>query len=307
MYINDDKCVYPYKTAVALGLFDGVHSGHQAVISEAVGRGNDKVKSAVFTFKTNTMTSKAHDGRMEMLLTDEVKQQHFEDLGVDYLFSPEFSKYKDMTDEEFVKNVLKDKLNACFAVCGEDFRFGRNAMGDAKRLKELGGKYGFEVCVLKHITLNGQEISSTKIRELIRSGEIAKANKMLGYNYGYKLPVEHGFELGRTWDFPTINQIIPKGIVLPKFGVYCTLVNVCGRLYKGVTNIGIKPTVKVEIAPLAETYIIDFNGDLYGKAIEIELCEFVRPEKSFDTFSQLREEIARNIEFAKDYFDRVNN
>ncbi len=305
IYITEDMCVYPHKTAVALGLFDGVHMGHRSVIGEAVAKAEDDVKSTVFTFKTDTFTSKGHDGRLEMLLPDSVKQQHFERLGVDLLFTPEFSKYKNMTDEEFVRCVLKEKLNACFAVCGEDFRFGRGAMGDADRLKVLGEKYEIEVRIINHISLNGQRVSSTRIRELIRNGDIAKANEMLGYRYGYVLPVEHGNEIGRTWNFPTANQIIPNGMVLPKFGVYCTMVNVNGKWYRGVTNIGVKPTVEKCSLPLAETYILDYNGDLYGETIEIQLCEFVRPERVFGSFDELKEEIAKNIDFAKKYFDKM--
>lgn len=305
VYITEDKCVCQHKTAVALGLFDGVHRGHRTVIQQAVNRKSDEVKSAVFSFKTDTVTSKGHDGRIEMLLTDKVKQQHFEDMGVDYLYAPDFSKLKDITDEEFVKYVLKDKLNAGFAVCGEDFRFGRKAMGNAQRLRELGEKYGIETCIVSQLVINSVVISSTEIRKLIREGSIAKANEMLGYNYGYTLPVEHGYERGRTWNFPTINQMIPKGLVLPKFGVYCTRVHVKDKVYSGVTNIGVKPTVKVNTSPLAETFIIDYDGDLYGEEIEIELCEFVRPERSFDSFEELRAEIARNTEFTKKYFGTV--
>lgn len=303
IYITEEKCVYPYKTAVALGLFDGVHRGHQAVISQAVKRKSEDVRPAVFSFKTDTVTSKGHDGRIEMLLTDEAKHRHFEKLGVDYLYSPDFSCFKDMTDEEFVKCVLKDKLNACAAVCGEDFRFGKNAMGDAQRLSKLGEKYGIEVCVVNQLVMNGGAISSTEIRRLIRNGEVSKANEMLGYKYGYTLPVEHGYERGRTWNFPTINQKIPKGLVMPRFGVYCSAVHISGMVYKGVTNIGVKPTVKVDTAPLAETYIIDFEGNLYGKEVKIELFEFVRPEKTFPSFDELKAEIGRNIEFTKEYFN----
>lgn len=302
IYITEDKCVCPHKTAVALGLFDGVHKGHQAVIKQAVNKKSDKTKSAVFSFKTDTITSKGHDGRLEMLLTDKVKQEQFENLGVDYLYSPDFSHFKDMTDEDFVKQVLMDKLNACAAVCGEDFRFGKNAMGNAKRLMQLGEKYGIEVLVVNQLVMNGGAISSTKIRQLIREGNISQANEMLGYNYGYTLPVEHGYERGRTWNFPTINQMIPEGLVLPKFGVYCSIVHIGDKRYKGVTNIGVKPTVKVNTAPLAETFIMDYDGDLYGKEVKIELCEFIRPEKEFDSFDSLKDEIGRNIEFTKQYF-----
>ena len=301
--ITEDENISRFETAVALGLFDGVHLGHQAVIKEAVAQKAKGLMPTVFSFRTESVTSKGNEGRIEMLLTDEDKLRHFEKLGVEYVFLPEFSDYKDMTDEDFVQKVLKGKLNAKFVVCGEDFRFGKNAMGDAGKLRSLGEKYGIEVSVIGQLAIDGQAVSSTQIRQYIRNGEIAKANEMLGYIYGYTLPVEHGFERGRTWDFPTINQAIPEGLVMPRFGVYCSKVTIGERQYSGVTNIGVKPTVNVKTAPLAETYIIGYNGDLYGEAINIELYEFIRAERKFESFEELKAEIGRNTEFTKKYFD----
>ena len=151
--------------------------------------------------------------------------------------------------------------------------------------------------------MGGEVISSTEIRRCVREGEIAKANEMLGYHFGFCLEVEHGFQRGRTWDFPTINQQIPKGRVMPKLGVYCSAVEIDGNKYAGVTNIGVKPTVHVETAPLAETFIMDYHGDLYGRNLKLELHEFLRPEKMFDSFDSLREEIAKNKEQAVRYFE----
>jgi riboflavin kinase/FMN adenylyltransferase len=291
------------KTAVSLGLFDGVHIGHRLVIERAAEFKKNGFDTAVFSFRTDTMTSKGHDGRIEMILTDEEKHRHFEKLGVDYLFSPEFLRYKDMTAEDFVKEVLIGRLNCGAAVCGSDFRFGKGAQGNAETLVKLGERYGISVVTVNKLRLDGTEVSSTAIREYIRMGEIEKANRLLGYTYGYILPVEHGFQRGRTWDFPTINQTIPKGLVLPKFGVYCATVTADGKSYQGVTNIGMKPTVKEKIPfPLAETFIIDYDGNLYGREVEIRLEKFVRPERRFASFDELRAEIGRNTEFTKKYF-----
>lgn len=294
------------KTAVALGLFDGVHKGHQLVLSHVVDK-KPQYKATVFTFNTDTVTSKRHDGELQMLITDEEKQRKFSEQGIEYLYCSDFSDLKNMSDEDFVKQILANKLNSGYAVCGADFRFGKNAMGDAQRLCELGKKYGIKVEIVSQLAYNGEVISSTEIRNLISEGEISQANKLLGYNYGYTLYVEHGFHRGSTWGFPTINQSIPKGLVLPKFGVYCSKVTVDDKKYLGVTNIGIKPTVKENVAyPLAETYIIDFSGDLYGRKIKIELYKFVRPEKMFESFDELKAEIAGNTEFTKQYFAEID-
>ena len=292
--ITNGEHIPDCNTACALGLFDGVHKGHQLVINTAGELKKKGLKTAVFSFKTDTVTSKGHDGRLEMILTDEVKDRHFERMGVDYLFSPDFASLKNLTCEEFVRDILVGKLKCKAAVCGADFRFGRCAMGDSERLKELGAKYGIEVLVLERLLYNGEAISSTEIRENIRNGKIERANEMLGYSFGFYLTVEHGRALGRALDFPTINQIIPKGQVLPRFGVYSTRVKIGDKCYHGVTNVGIKPTVNVKVSPLAETYIIDFDGDLYGQKVEITLEHFVRAEKKFDSIKELKEQISRD-------------
>lgn len=294
-------------SAVALGLFDGVHRGHQMIIGEAVkAAGADGINSAVFCFKTDTVTSKGHDGRIEMLMTDKEKAKLIDSLGVDYLYSPDFNDMKSLAPEDFVRDVLKGFLDCRYAVCGTDFTFGKGAAGKAEDLAALGKKYGIEVRVMDQLLYEGGVISSTEIRRLIRSGGISGANEMLGYRYGYVAEVEHGYERGRTWSFPTINQKIPKGLVLPKFGVYCSKVLIDGKWYSGVTNIGVKPTVNVETAPLAETFIIGYEGDLYGRELELRLYEFVRPERKFDSFDELKAEIGRNTEFTKKYFSMHN-
>ncbi|WP_243113117.1 riboflavin biosynthesis protein RibF [Ruminococcus sp. Marseille-P6503] len=298
-----DNGVCGQETVCALGLFDGVHRGHRLIIEGAAAEARRRgIKSAVFTFQTDSVTSKGHDGRIEMLLTDEEKRRHFERLGADYLFSPVFGDYRQMTPEAFVRDVLKGKLHCVCAVCGTDYTFGSGAAGKAEDLIRLGKTYGIEVKVTEQLRYNGGVISSTEIRRLIRQGDIARANEMLGYRYGYTLPVEHGSELGRTWSFPTINQKIPKGLVLPKFGVYCSRVLIDGKWYNGVANIGVKPSVNVETEPLAETFIIGYEGDLYGRELELRLYEFVRPERKFASFEELKAEIGRNTEFTKKYF-----
>ncbi len=299
--ITENESICQNKTAVALGIFDGVHLGHQKVLKQAVEYSHDNIKPAVFTFNTDSVTYKSN-GRLEMLLTNKDKLEKFSEMGIEYSYSPEFYKLKDMSAQDFVRKVLKEKLNACCAVCGDDFHFGKNASADAGLLREIGRTYDIEVFAVKQLSVDHEFISSTEIRKYIKQGKISKANKMLGYNYGYNLAVEHGYERGRTWNFPTINQTIPENLVLPKFGVYCSKAIIDGKEYMGVTNIGVKPTVEVDTKPLAETYIIDYEGDLYGQKIKLELCEFVRPEIKFDSFEELRAEIQRNTDFTVNYF-----
>ncbi|MBQ8965585.1 riboflavin biosynthesis protein RibF [Ruminococcus sp.] len=282
-------------TVCALGLFDGVHRGHRLVISTAVSLAQELgARSAVFTFRTDTVTSKGHDGRIEMILTDEEKRRHFEDMGVELLYSPNFRELKDMTAEQFVRDILVGLLKCRAVVCGSDFRFGKGAEGDCDTLSLYGRIYGVDVHICDKLSYKGEEVSSTAIRESIRTGRIEKANELLGYIFGLRLRVEHGRELGRTWNFPTINQTIPPGQIMPKFGVYATRVQIGSEEKFGVTNIGVKPTLKAHDAPLAETYILDFDGDLYGQEIEIMLDKFIRPEKGFDSIDDLRAQIAKD-------------
>ena len=293
------------ETVCALGLFDGVHRGHRLVIETAVKLARQRgLRSAVFTFRTDTVTSKGHDGRIEMILTDREKQEHFERLGVDHLYSPDFCELKDLSGEEFVKEVLIGRLRCNAVVCGYDFRFGRGAKDDCNSLKFYGQKYGFEVYVCEKLTYEGEDVSSTVIRQYIRTGHVDRANKLLGYTFGFSLPVEHGRELGRTWNFPTINQTVPQGQILPKFGVYASRVKIGGDEYFGVTNVGVKPTLRAHDAPLAETYILGYSGDLYGQRIDLMLDRFIRPEQGFDSFEELKAQIARDTQTVREYYSQ---
>ncbi|EXM38916.1 riboflavin biosynthesis protein RibF [Ruminococcus albus] len=299
-----DRGFSPEKgTVCALGLFDGVHRGHRLVINNALSLAEELgVRSAVFTFRTDTVTSKGHDGRIEMILSDEEKRRHFENMGVDLIYSPAFDELKGMSAEDFVKDILVGLLGCKAVVCGSDFRFGKGAEGDCNTLELYGRIYGIDVRVCDKLSYKGEEVSSTVIRECIRSGRIEQANELLGYIFGLRLVVEHGRQLGRQWNFPTINQVIPQGQIMPKFGVYATRVIIGDEEKFGVTNIGVKPTLKAHDAPLAETYILDFSGDLYGKEIEILLDKFIRPEKGFDSIEDLKTQIGKDTLKVREFY-----
>lgn len=285
-------------TAVAMGLFDGLHYGHKTVIRYAadIAESNPGIEPAVFTFDTASVTSKGNGG-VECILSREMKFELIEQLGVKYIYSPDFMNFKDLTGEEFVELVLCGKLSAKFAACGEDFRFGKGAKCGVEELDRLCRKHGIRLYVVPPVReRQGIRISSTMIRELIRNGDIEQANLLLGSHFTIKLPVAYGRQLGRTLDFPTINQYLPKRQVMPKFGVYASKAEILGKIYRSVTNIGVKPTVGSE-APLAETYIIDFDGsDLYGETAKISLISFIRPEMKFDSVDALKAQIARDTQ-----------
>lgn len=285
------------KTAVALGYFDGLHLGHVGVISAALTQPG--LKPAVFTFNCDTTLPKFRGP--EDIISFENKRELMEKMGVKYLYAPDFAEVCTLPDEEFVKKILIDRLNAGFACCGRSFRFGKGGCGTPERLSEIGAKYGMRVEVVQDVCQDGQIISSTRIREHIRRGEIEQANKLLGYELWYRLPVIKGNEIGRTISFPTINQIIPDTNIIPRYGVYKSYVEIDGKQYHGVTNIGVKPTVQNRsdgTGAVMETNIIGFDGDLYGQNIAVALVRFIRPEVKFSGLEELKQQIARDKENA---------
>lgn len=283
----------PEKTAAALGYFDGLHLGHMVVIGEALAQRD--LKPAVFTFNCDTTLPKFQSP--EDIISFENKRELLAKAGVEYLFAPDFAKVCTLTDEDFVRKILRETLNAGFACCGRNFRFGLGGHGTPERLEKIGAKYGIRVRIVEDVCLDGKMISSTHIRELIRNGEIEQANRLLGYEWQFKVPVIHGNMIGRTLNFPTITQILPETNVKPRFGVYKSYALVHGRNYRGITNIGIRPTVGGGEV-VCETHILNFNGDLYGENIAVSLCKFIRPERKFDGLEELKAQIAKDIQAA---------
>lgn len=279
------------KTAVALGYFDGLHLGHMGVIGAALAQRN--LKPAVFTFNCDTTLPKFRSP--EDLISFENKRELLAKAGVEYVYAPDFAKVCTLTDEDFVRIILHETMNAGFACCGRNFRFGLGGYGTPERLVAIGAKYGIRVEIVEDVCLDGKIISSTHIRELIRIGEIEQANRLLGYEWQFKLPVVHGNQLGRKLCFPTINQILPETNVMPRFGVYQSYVLVHGRNCRGITNIGIRPTIENSRGVVCETHILNFSGDLYGENIAVSLCRFIRPERKFASIDELKAQIIQDI------------
>ena len=191
--------------------------------------------------------------------------------------------------------MLIEKMGAKELSCGYDFTFGKKGAGTTQQLREIAQKHGVKLNVCDPINLDGEPVSSTRIRQAILEGKMDQASRMLGRRFCIRLKVDHGNQIGRLMDFPTINQVFPRYHIVPKYGVYSTVVNIDGKLYGGVTNVGVKPTVGSD-GPLAETYIMDFSGDLYGKIVEVYFFRFVRPEQKFSSIDQLKAQIAADKE-----------
>lgn len=285
------------KTVAALGLFDGVHLGHRRVLELALKRAENGLKPVIFTFEPDSVLKKP-TGSGGYIYSAAEKLRILKNLGFEAVFSPSFAELCSMTGEDFAKKIIAGELNASAVCCGRDFRFGRNASCGTDELREFGEKYGFEVCIAEDVALDGDIVSSGKIRRLLAEGDISKANCLLGVPYAVSAEVVNGAALGRTIGFPTANQLFGENQLVPKFGVYGGEVTMDGRDYPTMTNIGMKPTVNYGGMPLAETYICGFSGDIYGRTIQVRLLEFIRPEHKFGSVDELKKQIAEDVKKA---------
>lgn len=282
--------------AVALGLFDGVHLGHRAVLSAAAEQKNNGLIPCAFTFSPDSTARKGAAGYIYG--TEEKNYILGEECGIERISSPPFADVCGLDGETFARDILCGELGAAFVCCGNDFRFGCGASCGLAELTELGRKYGFEVRAVDDVYCSGKRVSSTEIRMLLEEGDIDSADRFLGAPYMILKEVSHGAALGRTIGFPTANQVFGKGQLVPKYGVYSSRTTVDGISYRSMTNIGMKPTVDYGGAPLAETYIHGFSGDIYGRAIKVELLGFIRPERRFGSVEELKAQIAADAETA---------
>ncbi len=277
-------------SAAALGFFDGLHLGHIEVIKRTLLR--EGLRSVICTFNDKTDLPKFREKKGSRIITFEQKTELFAKTGADYLYAPDFGDIRDCSAREFAEKILCGKLCAEYVVCGYDFRFGKGGEGDSSELARLCAEKGIACEVVPPVKVDGEIVSSTEIRRLIREGEIERANKMLGYELSYRLPVVRGNAIGRTIGFPTINQYIPEDMVCPKNGVYKSWAIAGGRTFRSITNVGVRPTVSDSGTTVMETHIIGFNGDLYGQSVKIALRGYLRGERKFGSLGELKEQLA---------------
>lgn len=272
-------------SSVALGFFDGVHLGHQAVIRAAAeDAAQNGCSTAVFTFQL-PLNSTMKGGRLQ---SEVEKHRVMAQLGVEHYMEPPFEDVCGFSPEEFVEKILHRGFKARAVFCGDNFTFGKKAVGNVEMLRELCAPLGIRVQVVPMATYEGQLVSSTRIRAALAGGDIPAVNAMLGRPYRIDFAVRHGKGLGRTLGFPTINQIYPTGFAEPKYGIYITRVKVNGQWYAGATGFGTRPTVNTTgQGATCETFIPDFSGQLYGEEPELEFYEYIAPSRKFDTLEEL--------------------
>lgn len=292
-------------TAVTLGKFDGLHRGHELLMQTVLQcKKEHQVASVAFTFDMPPR-NRVEEIVASVLTTNDEKQYIFEKQGIDYLIECPFTKeVMSMEPKAFIEWIATS-LNMKFVVVGDDFRFGHKRAGDFHTLQEYEKQYGYKTIVLEKLKDSNRDISSTYVREKIADGNIRKANELLGYHYFIKSEILHGKKLGRRIGIPTINMILPENKLLPPNGVYVTEVLVEGKTYMGVTNVGCKPTVSNERIVGVETYIDNFNQDLYGEKIIVSFLEFIRPEMKFDSLEGLKAQMESDIQIARKYYKSI--
>ena len=274
------------KRAIALGTFDGVHKGHRAVL-----RLPDDMKKTAVIFALPPKAVLSGEPRSIMTVGD--KCSALKKIGIDEIFILDFNEVKDMSAECFM-DFLKEKFSPDLISCGFNYHFGKNAAGNTEMLRDFCDKNGIVFNCYGSVSENGEPISSTRIRELLKNGEIEKANRLLTFPFSFTAEVISGDRRGRTIGFPTVNQKYPSELIPIKFGVYKSKILVEGKEYDGITNIGIRPTFKTDYI-ISETYIIGFSGDLYGKSITTVPTHFVRGEVKFSSVEELKNQIERDI------------
>lgn len=302
LYISENMEFQLQNTAVSLGKFDGIHRGHRLLIDRILKEKEKGYTSVVFTFSLHPM-SLFSDKELELIDTEEEKVEKLRGLGVDVLISYPFTRETANTEpEEFVRKILVEQLDAKVIVVGSDYRFGKHRKGDVDLLRRLSVEYGYELVVYDKLQVENYTVSSTLIRNELIAGHMEFVEELLGEPFKIKGEVVYGKQIGRTIGVPTVNQLVPEGKLMPPNGVYASHVFIDGRKYQGVTGIGYKPTVTDEKVKGVETFLFDYEGDLYGKPIEVELLHFSRPEYRFDSIEELKAAIQKDIEDAKEFF-----
>lgn len=276
------------KSVVTIGKFDGIHKGHEVLIEKTVNYSKqEQLTSVVFTFKNSPISYFSNIITRE-IITEVEKMNKLKLLGVDVVIDIPFNKdMAEISAEDFVKQILVDKLGAKKLIIGHDFAFARKREGTPPILKILGEKYGFDVEVIEPVVINNIRVSSTHVKDLIYAGRVDEIKNYLGRNYAIEGTVIHAKQLGRTLGFPTANLRLQENLIIPKRGIYATKVHIGNEVYVGATNIGYNPTVNGEKMSV-ETNILQFDKDIYGKTIKLEFLERIRDEKKFKDLNELK-------------------
>ena len=295
------------ETVVTIGTFDGVHTGHQKIIKRVVNAGRESgLESVILTFFPHPRMVLQQDSGIKLINTIEERVDILSKTGIDHLvvhpFTREFAK---MDAEEYVRDILVEKLRARKIIIGYDHRFGRNRSADIDDLRELGKERGIEVEEISKQEIDEVAVSSTKIRRALAEGEVEKANRFLQYPFTLSGWVVRGLGLGRDLGYPTANLLIPESYrLIPKEGVYIVRSKLSDQsVFFGLMSIGVRPTIGGSQLAI-ETHFLDFQGNLYGQFLNIQLLSRIRDQKDFGNLEALKEGMNRDKEFALKYIEK---
>ena len=296
------------KRVIALGFFDGVHKGHGALL-RTVAQVADRLGAKPCAFTFDRSPTAAITGQAVPLLSsveDRVwlMRRYY---GIEEVIVAPFDGMQKMDWQDFVSEYLQKELGCVHVVAGHDFHFGYMGKGNPQRLQEKCRELGMGCDIIQKVEQDGITISSTYIRTLIAQGEMERANQFLGHPHTLTNRVAHGKKIGTTTlGFPTVNLLIPQGVIVPAFGVYATRVWFDGQCRCAVTNVGVRPTVEDNDGHVTvEGFILDFDGDLYGHEIRMEFYQYLRPEQKFASMQALADEIRHNAQQTRDYFRQL--
>jgi riboflavin kinase/FMN adenylyltransferase len=293
-------------TVLTLGVFDGLHLGHQRIMQTVVER--SKIVNAVataITFDPHPRAVLYPENAPPLLQTLDQRLANFEVLGIKQAIVIRFDKtFAAQNAEVFLRDIVHERLQAKEVYLGKGFAFGAHRAGNIELLRKMSAELGFFADEVPEICLREQRISSSKIRQLLADGKVNLARRMLGRPYGVEGQIIHGFERGRTIGFPTAN-LKPINRVIPKYGVYATATLIDDIWRRSITNVGVRPTFDGDKEPSIESYVLDFDGDLYGDVLRVRFLHRIRDERKFNGIDELKAQIEKDTNRAANYFKHV--
>lgn len=290
-------------TVLTLGVFDGLHIGHQQIMQTVVDRAKaiHAVPTAI-TFDPHPRAVLHPESAPPLLQTLDQRLANFEFLGIEQTIVIPFTReFAANPAEDFLKDIIRDRLHAKEVYLGKGFAFGRSRGGNIELLRRMSAELGFAADEVEEVQLRGRRISSSAIRELLNNGRVNLARRMLGRPYGVEGVVIRGNRRGHTIGFPTAN-LKPQNRVIPRYGVYATATLIDGHWRRSITNIGVRPTFETEAEPSIESYIFDFDSDLYGDSLRVRFLHRIRDERKFNGIDELKSQIERDTRRARNYF-----
>lgn len=288
-------------SAVALGKFDGIHLGHRRLLEKVLEQRRRGLQAVVFTFDTSAASF--FGGEEKELSTREEKRAAFAQMGIDVLIefplNPDTAATQPLT---FVTRYLAEQMQTVYLCAGPDISFGKGGAGDYALLAAYAETCGYQVELIDKVRVDGKVVSSTRVREAVRAGEMEAVTRMLGAPYSVNGRVVHGRELGRRLGMPTANLLPEDRKLLPRNGVYYSRIFLDGGIYRGISNVGCKPTVSDDKVMGVETYLYDFSGEIYGRDITVELLAFRRAERAFASVEALQSQIEEDVAAGRNAF-----